>query len=263
MAPRRATPPLGGPLGVDLAAPWPRPWSLRKLPTLGRDARVADARAPSRPRHDDRRRGARRHPRASGSDRPGGGIFVYDKEGYASRIFSRACARAMVGNTPRLTGAARVVNFPDHGRLAQLAERWPHMPEVTGSSPVSSTTQPHVSATPDKPQRRFPTRCALRLCGGDRHCAWRAAKPLGGRPARPRCCSGRTRRGSDGRYAAVATRHSEISVGTTPTCGVPFACAYSAHLEVPTYWTHMPGVTGSSPVSSTINHHDVIARELE
>jgi len=25
----------------------------------------------------------------------------------------------------------------------------------------------------------------------------------------------------------------------------------------------MPGVTGSSPVSSTINHHDVIARELE
>ena len=190
-------------------------------------------------------------------------IFVYDKEGYASRIFSRACARAMVGNTPRLTGAARVVNFPDHGRLAQLAERWPHMPEVTGSSPVSSTTQPHVSATPDKPPRRFPTRCALRLCGGDRHCAWRAAKPLGGRPARPRCCSGRTRRGSDGRYAAVATRHSEISVGTTPTCGVPFACAYSAHLEVPTYWTHMPGVTGSSPVSSTINHHDVIARELE
>ena|SRR5437899_756696 len=39
-------------------------------------------------------------------------IFVYDTEGYASRIFSRACARAMVGNTPsigntpRLTGAA-------------------------------------------------------------------------------------------------------------------------------------------------------------
>lgn len=33
------------------------------------------------------------------------------------------------------------------GRLAQLAERWPHMPEVTGSSPVSSTT-------PDRPRPR-------------------------------------------------------------------------------------------------------------
>ena len=91
-------------------------------------------------------------PRASGSDRPGGGIFVYDKEGYASRIFSRACARAMVGNTPRLTGAARVVNFPDHGRLAQLAERWPHMPEVAGSSPASSTIRIHRGAGGHAPQ---------------------------------------------------------------------------------------------------------------
>jgi len=34
-------------------------------------------------------------------------IFVYDREGYASRIFSRACARA-IGRayTPRLTGLA-------------------------------------------------------------------------------------------------------------------------------------------------------------
>src|SRR5438093_2830814 len=98
-------------------------------------------------------------------------IFVYDKEGYASRIFSRACARAMVGNTPRLTGAARVVNFPDHGRLAQLAERWPHMPEVTGSSPVSSTIPPS-SAPREVPRMRrtiAPVLLLLLLTAGCTH----------------------------------------------------------------------------------------------
>src|SRR5262252_2702888 len=39
----------------------------------------------------------------------------------------------------RLKGAPQLCKIPADGRLAQLAERWPHMPEVTGSSPVSST----------------------------------------------------------------------------------------------------------------------------
>src|SRR5439155_8551254 len=149
-------PPLGGPLGVDSAAPWPRPCVSAEASDTG--PRCSSGRRPSSELHrgpvtmtgDEARAAILAHlDRIDRAER----IFVYDKEGYASRTFSRVCARAMVGNTPRLTGAARVVNFPDHGRLAQLAERWPHMPEVTGSSPVSSTTQPHVSATPDKPPR--------------------------------------------------------------------------------------------------------------
>jgi hypothetical protein len=39
----------------------------------------------------------------------------------------------------RLKPVLQLCSIPSHGRLAQLAERWPHMPEVTGSSPVSST----------------------------------------------------------------------------------------------------------------------------
>src|SRR5437773_2461195 len=45
MAPRRATLPLGGPLGVDLAAPWPRPCVSAEASDTG--PRCSSGRRPS------------------------------------------------------------------------------------------------------------------------------------------------------------------------------------------------------------------------
>ena len=78
---------------------------------------------------------------------------VFDRYHIVSRGDRRAAvALAEWGQTWWTIGryglkpAAQVVRYPGHGRLAQLAEHRPHMPGVTGSSPVSSTISARESS---------------------------------------------------------------------------------------------------------------------
>ena len=74
----------------------------------------------------------------------------------------------------RLTRCLQVRSIPRHGRLAQLAEHRPHMPGVTGSSPVSSTIS--NAGLQHTPRSSFP-RC--------RNCAVRGSLMRQGRRPRP------------------------------------------------------------------------------
>src|SRR2546429_9945705 len=62
----------------------------------------------------------------------GGGLFHVAVRGGHFHV-------AAANSRPGVDALPVSVYLLGHGRLAQLAERWPHMPEVTGSSPVSST----------------------------------------------------------------------------------------------------------------------------